>query len=108
MHLGQIADLYGLPAPEGEREKSLAEFMREQFHRAPAVGDRLHFGLVDLVVRDMEEDRITKVGLVLEPTPLPLEMLRPRQALRVSLARAAQATTAASRRIRTAILRLRQ
>jgi len=105
VRLGQIADLYGLPAPEGEREKSLADFMRERFHRAPAVGDRLHFGLVDLVVRDMAADRITKVGLILEPTPLPFEMLRPRRVLRLGFARWARAAIGAARRLSTAIRR---
>jgi cell volume regulation protein A len=103
--LGQIADLYGLPAPPGERDKSLADFMLERFHRRPATGDRLHFGPVDLVVRDMDAERIIRVGLILEPTPLPFETFRLRQAWHLGRARAARAATGAGRRLRAAIRR---
>ena len=93
--VGEIADLYGLPAPADERGTSLADFMRRRFRRTPAVGDRLHFGIVDLVVRDMKAGEITRVGLILEPTPLPFEARHLRRALRLARARAAQATAAA-------------
>jgi NhaP-type Na+/H+ and K+/H+ antiporter len=35
----------------------------------PAVGDRTRFGAVDLIVRDMQGDAITQVGVELDPTP---------------------------------------
>jgi cell volume regulation protein A len=103
--VGEIADLYGLPAPSGERDKTLAEFMHERFHRPPAVGDRLHLGMVDLVVHDMAGGWITRVGLVLEPAKLPFETFRLRQAARVGIARASRAAIGAGRRLRAIIRR---
>ncbi|HEX3499550.1 MAG TPA: potassium/proton antiporter [Stellaceae bacterium] len=99
--LGQIADLYGLPAPLDERDKSLADFMHGRFQRTPAVGDRLHFGAVDLVVHDMEAERISRIGLTLEPAPLPFETFR----LRQGVARSARAAISAGQRLRAAIRR---
>jgi cell volume regulation protein A len=103
--LGEIADLYGLPAPPGERDKTLAEFMHERFHRPPAVGDRLHLGMVDLIVHDMAAGRITRVGLVLEPTKLPFETFRLRQAARLGVTRASRAARGTASRLRDAIRR---
>ncbi|HZS83638.1 MAG TPA: potassium/proton antiporter [Stellaceae bacterium] len=80
--VGEIADLYGLPAAVEDRDKPLAGFMRRRLHRSPSVGDRIHFGGVDLVVRAVAGDRITEVGLDLEPRALPFERLRLRTALR--------------------------
>jgi cell volume regulation protein A len=97
--LGEIADLYGLPAPLEDRDKTLAELVHERFQRPPAVGDRLHLGLVDLVVHDMAAGRITGIGLILEPAPLPFESFRLRQVLR----RAWRAAIAAGSRASAAV-----
>jgi cell volume regulation protein A len=84
--VGEIADLYGLPAAVEEREQVLADFMRRRLHRAPSIGDHVHFGGVDLVVRAVAEGRIREIGLILEPRALPLEHVHvrtlPRQLLR--------------------------
>jgi cell volume regulation protein A len=108
VRVGQIADLYGLPAPPGERDRSLADFMLERFHRPPAVGDRLHFGAVDLVVHDMNAEQIARVGLILEPAPLPFETLRLLQAWRLGRARLARAASGSGRWPRRAIRRRRK
>jgi cell volume regulation protein A len=105
VRVGQIADLYGLPAPLDERDKSLADFMHERFHRPPAVGDRLHFGAVDLIVHDMGAEQIVRVGLILEPAPLPFETLRPRQVWRLGRARLARMAVGGRRWLRAAIRR---
>lgn len=80
--LGEIADLYGLPAPAEERQRTLGDFLRHRLQRSPGIGDRAHFGAVDLVVRAVEGDRITEIGLDLEPRTLPLEHLHLRASLR--------------------------
>jgi potassium/hydrogen antiporter len=46
---------------------TLAEFMAEKFAGMPAVGDRMRFGAIELIVRDMQGDAITQVGVELEP-----------------------------------------
>jgi len=65
----QVADLaaaYGLDLPDSDRALTLDAFIRHALHTAhPVVGDRLRLKTVDLVVREVEGDRILKVGLKL-------------------------------------------
>ena len=79
---GAVADAYDLPVSKAERALPLAEYMRNRLGRAPATGDRLHFDHVDLVVREMENDVISSVGVILEPEPLVLLPARLRALVR--------------------------
>ena len=99
--VGEIADLYGLPAPVGDRERTLGELMHGRLKRRPSVGDRLHLGLADLVVRRMAGDRIGEIGLALDPRPGPLDRLD----LVAMLRRTAQRLSAAARALATALRR---
>jgi cell volume regulation protein A len=67
--LATIAHLYD-PAAAANGAVSLAEFLASRFGGTPAVGDRTRFGAVELIVRDMEGDSITQVGVELEPAPV--------------------------------------
>jgi cell volume regulation protein A len=67
--LATIAHLYD-PAAAANGAVTLAEFLASRFGGAPAVGDRTRFGAVELIVRDMEGDTITQVGVELEPAPV--------------------------------------
>ncbi|MBV8506630.1 MAG: potassium/proton antiporter [Alphaproteobacteria bacterium] len=67
--LAVIANLYDPAAAAGE-SVTLAEFLADRFGGTPAVGDRTRFGAVELIVRDMQGDTITQVGVELEPTPV--------------------------------------
>jgi cell volume regulation protein A len=82
----EIVDLYGLPAPVKDRPKLIGDLLVERLHRAPAVGDRVHFGLVDLIVAEMEGDRVTRIGISLDPEPVPFERLNLPYRLRRALA----------------------
>jgi cell volume regulation protein A len=66
--LAAIAHLYD-PAVETDRALTLAEFLASRFAGRPAVGDRTRFGAVELVVREMQGDAITQVGVELDPAP---------------------------------------
>jgi potassium/hydrogen antiporter len=66
--LSAIGHLYD-PTAETDGAVTLAEFLSERLSGSPAVGDRTRFGAIDLIVRDMQEDEITEVGIELEPTP---------------------------------------
>ena len=65
--LGRIAVFYGLSIPEAEIETSLADFVRARLPRNPTLGDRIRFEDTELVVREMNGERITTIGLELEP-----------------------------------------
>ncbi|MBK1691622.1 potassium/proton antiporter [Ectothiorhodospira mobilis] len=62
----RMADLsmaYGLEVPQEARDLTLDGFMRRALNTQPVVGDRLQLNGVELVVREVSGDRITRVGL---------------------------------------------
>ena len=64
--VGDLAAAYGLDLPAAEHALTLDAFIRHALHTAhPVVGDRIGLKTVDLVVREVEGDRILKVGLKL-------------------------------------------
>ncbi|RRQ21844.1 potassium/proton antiporter [Thiohalobacter thiocyanaticus] len=63
--LGDVAGVYGVEVPADSRDSSLAEVLARAFKRRPVVGDRLPLGNLELVVREMEGETITRVGLKL-------------------------------------------
>jgi cell volume regulation protein A len=65
--LGAIAHLYGLETADEDRATPVGAFLEGRLRGRGVVGDRLAFGGVELVVRDMADKRITKVGIELEP-----------------------------------------
>jgi len=67
--LAAIAHLYD-PAATTDGAVTLAEFLASRLGGTPAVGDRTRFGAVELIVRDMQGDTITQVGVELEPAPV--------------------------------------
>jgi cell volume regulation protein A len=67
--LRDVALMYGFRAPPAIAERTLDDYLREVFKRRPVVGDRHRLDGVELVVREMHEGEITKVGLRLAPPP---------------------------------------
>jgi cell volume regulation protein A len=74
--LGQVCNLYGVPFEPLMHGHTLAEFLNMRLGEAVVVGDRVKIGEVELVVRQLEKDRIVKVGLELEPEAERLPILR--------------------------------
>jgi cell volume regulation protein A len=63
--LGDLADVYALEVPAGDRGKTLATYLAERFRGRAVVGDRASLGGAVLVVREMQEGRVSRVGLKL-------------------------------------------
>lgn len=63
-----IAAAYGITLDADDADVTLAGYLARRLKARAVVGDRVRAGGVELVVREMEEDRVTKVGLVLRPT----------------------------------------
>jgi len=80
--MATFVDLYGLPATLGDRAKPVGLFLRQRIGRRPVIGDRVHQGLVDLIVRELDGDRITEIGVVLEPERDPLDGVSIRRRLK--------------------------
>lgn len=61
--LGALAEFYGLSVPRHLSERTAAELFDRRFDGEPQVGDRLQVGQATLVVRDINDDGVTLVGL---------------------------------------------
>jgi cell volume regulation protein A len=61
--LGDIAEVYGVPVPESLRARTLAQYMDWRFRGRTVVGDSVRLGPMELVVRELEGPKITKVGV---------------------------------------------
>ena len=66
--LGALADMYGLQIAAEHAELLLADFIAEQLGRAPRTGDMVALGPIALLVRAVENGRVTTVALRL-PEP---------------------------------------
>ena len=63
--LGDLAAVYGIEVPAEHAGKTLAEYLDERSHGRVVVGDRAPLGAAELVVREVQDDRVTRVGLKL-------------------------------------------
>jgi cell volume regulation protein A len=66
--VGPVLQLYEI-ATAGAPETPLGSFIERRLKQRPEVGDRVPVGGIELVVRAVEDGRITQVGIELEPTP---------------------------------------
>ncbi|HEX6956697.1 MAG TPA: potassium/proton antiporter [Ferrovibrio sp.] len=69
--LGEVANLYGVPIDETDRNEPVGAYIRRRLRQRAVVGDRLRVGPVELVVREVRNERITSVGIELEPEEHP-------------------------------------
>ena len=65
--LGAIGDLYDIEVPEADRAAAVGDYVLRRLRGKAVAGDRVPLGDVELVVRDMAEERIARVGIELEP-----------------------------------------
>ncbi|MAT83532.1 MAG: potassium/proton antiporter [Gammaproteobacteria bacterium] len=65
-NLKALGDVYGFQVDETDAGLGVGEFLARQFPR-PVVGDRVILQGVELVVREVEGNDITRVGLKLKP-----------------------------------------
>ena len=62
--LGEVVELYGGTVSAEIGGMSLAQYIDRQFRRRPSVGDYVRFGKLNLVVREMKEGAVSKVGII--------------------------------------------
>lgn len=63
--LGDIAQAYGFEIEASDATFTVEQYIVGFFHGKPVIGDQVKLGLVKLIVREIEGDRITSVGLKL-------------------------------------------
>jgi potassium/hydrogen antiporter len=61
--LGDLADAYGLEMPQSDRDQTLAGYLDGLFRHRVVVGDRATLGSAQLVVREIKDGRVSRVGL---------------------------------------------
>jgi cell volume regulation protein A len=66
--VAEVCDFYSLPVP-ADAELSLCDWMRAELRRPPVVGDCVHLGQAMLAVRELQDGRISRIGLGLGPSP---------------------------------------
>jgi potassium/hydrogen antiporter len=67
--LGAVAEIYGLTMTPAAAAVSLADHFRDELGRAPRAGDTLPLDTIVLVVRAVDHDRVSEVGLRLPEEP---------------------------------------
>ena len=63
--LAQVCEAYGARVPAELAGLTLRETLARRFKGRPVVGDRLNLGDIELVVREVADGTVTKVGLVI-------------------------------------------
>ena len=70
--MGELSLIYGIPVDEKDAKDPIGAFVRRRLRHRAVVGDRVRLGPVELVVREIRNDRITSVGIELEPEEHPV------------------------------------
>ncbi len=63
----EVCAFYALPAPEGDL--TLGEWLATRLMREPVVGDAIEWDIARFVVREMDGERIVRVGLAIPARP---------------------------------------
>lgn len=61
--LGALAEFYDLAIPPRHADRTADELFSERFDGEPQIGDRLRLGPAMLVVRDLVDEKVARVGL---------------------------------------------
>ncbi len=65
--IGAIVDFYGLPASVDNRGRTAEAYVAELLGRSAVSGDAVPLGAAELVVREISQGRIERLGLRLDP-----------------------------------------
>jgi len=63
VELDALAQNFGVAVPPEQSALTLSDYIQQQLHTAPVVGDRVPLGAIELVVKAIEEGQVTRVGL---------------------------------------------
>jgi cell volume regulation protein A len=61
--LGDVAAFYALPIRERDAHLTLGEHFARAYEHTVEIGDRVRLGPVILIARELDEDRVSRVGL---------------------------------------------
>jgi cell volume regulation protein A len=66
VRLGDVAAFYALPVRKKDAGLTLGEHFARHYEHTVEVGDRVQLGPVTLIARELDDDRVSKVGLKIE------------------------------------------
>ena len=66
VRLGDVAAFYALPVRKKDTGLTLGEHFARHYEHTVEVGDRVRLGPVTIIARELDEDRVSKVGLKIE------------------------------------------
>ncbi len=61
--VGDVADVYGIEVPEEARSLTLSDYLNRTFYKRCVIGDRVRLGGMELVVREIDDGKVLKVGI---------------------------------------------
>lgn len=61
--VGEVADVYGIEVPENLRSMFLSDYFDRTFFKRCGIGDRVRLGGMELVVRGIDADKVSRVGV---------------------------------------------
>lgn len=64
--LGALAEFYDLQIPPRHADRTAEQLFADRFDGEPQIGDRLRVGAAQLVVRDLIDEKVARVGLKFE------------------------------------------
>ncbi len=65
--MGDLAEAYEFPVLPADRNLTAGEFLRRYRRRKPETGDRFRVGPIEFVVRAVEDGKIVRIGIELDP-----------------------------------------
>jgi cell volume regulation protein A len=66
--LGELVEVYDLPVPDALRGRTLSQYLDWRFRGRAGMGDSVRVGHMELVVRELDGRKISKVGVrIVEP-----------------------------------------
>ena len=67
--VGMVADLYGIEVHADDRNIPLGTFLAQRLPAHPVVGDWVGVGEVELVVVELDDGKVIKVAVAIDPEP---------------------------------------
>lgn len=67
--VGMVADLYGMEVHATDRNMPLGTYLAQRLPAHPVVGDWVGVGEVELVVVELDDGKVIKVGVAIDPEP---------------------------------------
>lgn len=61
--LGDLSQVYGFELPKHLHNLTVEQYIMREFHGKPVVGDHVEFGPIQFIVKDIDGNRITAIGL---------------------------------------------